>query len=121
MAAIGGDAETPLAASANTVLPHQLLHPLLVRAASRRPSAPPHGSSLDAPSGYEAHVHYSAPTPSTCYRPNQRPPASRRPSPLPLRLHLYALRGSLTLRLGRQRRVRLRSRLLSAATSFFTI
>src|SRR6201997_5122711 len=28
----GGDAETPLAASANTVLPHQLLHPLLAHA-----------------------------------------------------------------------------------------
>ncbi len=32
MSAIGGDAETPLAASANTVLPHQLLHPLLAPA-----------------------------------------------------------------------------------------
>ena len=32
MSAIGGDAETPLAASADTVLPHQLLHPLLAHA-----------------------------------------------------------------------------------------
>jgi hypothetical protein len=32
MSAIGGDAETPPAASANTVLPHPLLHPLLAHA-----------------------------------------------------------------------------------------
>ena len=55
MAAIGGDAETPLAASANTVLPHQLLHPLLAHADTLSTQCAP--DARPAVSSAIGHIH----------------------------------------------------------------
>src|SRR5271170_2134307 len=55
MSAIGGDAETPLAASADTVLPHQLLHPLLAHANTLSTQCAP--DARPAVSSAMGHIH----------------------------------------------------------------